>query len=1180
MRGTQRDDLTHISDWYPTFCALAGVDAEDAVASAAGLPGVDGFDLWPMLTNGAVDGPRTEATLSSSNSNGNGGFDGVNFIQWPYKLLLGDMRYSTYTVDGNPLQSTPVVSSTDVHSCGTGCLFNLEDDPDESDDLAASKPEVLASMRQRSLELLDGAYDPPRGQLRNQAACDAVAIRGGRWTPWLDCDASPDEVAYVFHAAEQGMRCLHADSANNLFTNFDGAVDPVMTQDECIAECMTSDPVCSCMTWVASTGRCDTWNDQATLSGGAASARPFFVNRGELPARECAGNEPSPAADDKLAQCKAFATKFRNTCAEAPDAAASAVATMQGDEVSCFGVGQCPDIGTVEGDKCTWERKTCVSCRDDAGTVRIRVQSNSLPDVCYTTPTQVPNSLDVDFEVVWDAAYETTEITPETAQEVTDLMCDIQHSSDNGMPGTVEYTKYGSTGLNTLVGVALNGVSILNAISAEGVDPFVPPAAADDDAATAYEIEKVDKCLAHPQAAGVYHYHLISPCLFDASVDGATNCNAANDCDDVIAHALDGFTADDGAQPLGISKDGHAMYGPYNDDGEEWSGFNVCNGLDRDGSYVYVSTTTWPYHVGCFGRGNYPQAAPTCTANAAIYTAPCSPECAYDEFEVSACSETMDRVCAACDARCAFGCTGSTADDCLDNPCQATEYFGNGSCAACTSNCGDGKYIATGCSDSADAQCASCSPSCNPTNQYATSLCDGQDDNTCDDCDASCVDGCTGPSAADCVQCDRGAFRNDHGECEACAAQCPPDMYETAACGGTSDLQCAACTSCHADEFDNGGCSGAVDRDCQRCDEACAFGCSSSGGAGCLEFPCGDDEYYGSGDCESCTLGCGSGSYIVSPCTQTQNAVCGGCRDCGDETIETSPCDGVNNAECTSCALVTGDDACASCSSPTVDSYVCLGCSGNLELSQEGVCTSPSDDDNVSDDDAASSGGGDSSGGMGSGDGEQGSGASTGSASVDDEARVDDASSASVGDDAAQDDDRDDVSGDGSLSPSGSSVTDDDASSPSENTFVVVSGSVTVWGLSAADTSATIDELERVFVDVFCADVEGTCRFNVTGLNEEELRRRRVRALDVRLTLSFDAVVDDVASGERLVEALQDAALQQHFIARVQALFPGADVTIGELQAQVKETTEISGTTRSGAPSAIAVAAAVLLSLG
>ena len=55
LRGTTNPTVFSITDWYPTFCNLAGADPTDdpVPGSAHGgeqWPSVDGVDIWPMLT--------------------------------------------------------------------------------------------------------------------------------------------------------------------------------------------------------------------------------------------------------------------------------------------------------------------------------------------------------------------------------------------------------------------------------------------------------------------------------------------------------------------------------------------------------------------------------------------------------------------------------------------------------------------------------------------------------------------------------------------------------------------------------------------------------------------------------------------------------------------------------------------------------------------------------------------------------------------------------------------------------------------------------------------------------------------------------------------------------------------------------------------------------------------------
>lgn len=55
--------------------------------------------------------------------------------------------------------------------------------------------------------------------------------------------------------------------------------------------------------------------------------------------------------------------------------------------------------------------------------------------------------------------------------------------------------------------------------------------------------------------------------------------------------------------PIGIARDGHLIYGPYNSNGLLWKPCDVdlCNGRIINGQYAYVMTTFFPYTIGCWG---------------------------------------------------------------------------------------------------------------------------------------------------------------------------------------------------------------------------------------------------------------------------------------------------------------------------------------------------------------------------------------------------------------------------------------------------------------------------------------------------------------------------------------------------------------------------------------------------
>ncbi|MEJ2435956.1 MAG: YHYH protein [Pseudolabrys sp.] len=120
-----------------------------------------------------------------------------------------------------------------------------------------------------------------------------------------------------------------------------------------------------------------------------------------------------------------------------------------------------------------------------------------------------------------------------------------------------------------MIGVALNGVAIFNAIDDAGRD------------AVAHEVQ--DLCDGHPQMRGEYHYHGPSRCLPNERAN-----------EKLIGYALDGF----------------GIYSMYDAHGRELTDadLDACHGRTstvmwngrRVAIYHYVLTREYPYTVGCF----------------------------------------------------------------------------------------------------------------------------------------------------------------------------------------------------------------------------------------------------------------------------------------------------------------------------------------------------------------------------------------------------------------------------------------------------------------------------------------------------------------------------------------------------------------------------------------------------
>lgn len=204
-RGTRSHALVSIADWYATFCALAGVEPADARAHAAGLPPVDGINVWPALVApssrggavgreevplGACEGYR-HTVFCASDKAGRAAVNGLVYRDRRsghlFKLLVGEHALPVWTGPHSP-------NATDARlggwlDCGAGgCLFDLDADPTEHIDLAGSAEHarLRARMRARLKAHDSSAWTPDRGTSDLEGACDAgVNAWLGFWGPWV-----------------------------------------------------------------------------------------------------------------------------------------------------------------------------------------------------------------------------------------------------------------------------------------------------------------------------------------------------------------------------------------------------------------------------------------------------------------------------------------------------------------------------------------------------------------------------------------------------------------------------------------------------------------------------------------------------------------------------------------------------------------------------------------------------------------------------------------------------------------------------------------------------------------------------------------------------------------------------------------------------------------------------------
>ncbi|XP_024918410.1 arylsulfatase B [Cynoglossus semilaevis] len=191
--GTVNYELIHISDWLPTFVALAGGSTNTSKP-------LDGFNVWPTIsygvasprlellhnidplyTNGRLCPKRRNLTLASGDSWSSFGFNvsihaAIRSSNW--KLLTGDPGCDQWFP--RPGDNTSDSSQPTENPQKPVQLFDIINDPEERIDLSDEFPEVVNHLLSRLNQYQKTAVPvnfPP-----NDPRCDPGAT--GVWGPW------------------------------------------------------------------------------------------------------------------------------------------------------------------------------------------------------------------------------------------------------------------------------------------------------------------------------------------------------------------------------------------------------------------------------------------------------------------------------------------------------------------------------------------------------------------------------------------------------------------------------------------------------------------------------------------------------------------------------------------------------------------------------------------------------------------------------------------------------------------------------------------------------------------------------------------------------------------------------------------------------------------------------------
>ena len=179
--GTRSSLLMHLTDWYATILGIAAGGDKRAIQrmwqreeqqnhdqDSTQIPPVDSLNVWKALIDphqiDNITAVRTEIPLSFCSPEAEcdwpGGTGDAALIQWPWKIINGSQAgLGLWQSPQFPNVSLPPIPmpGPDV-GCPRGCLFHLEQDPLERNDVKDKFPFVFGKLYARLIEVGHGVY--------------------------------------------------------------------------------------------------------------------------------------------------------------------------------------------------------------------------------------------------------------------------------------------------------------------------------------------------------------------------------------------------------------------------------------------------------------------------------------------------------------------------------------------------------------------------------------------------------------------------------------------------------------------------------------------------------------------------------------------------------------------------------------------------------------------------------------------------------------------------------------------------------------------------------------------------------------------------------------------------------------------------------------------------------------
>jgi arylsulfatase I/J len=203
MRGKQLLGMVHICDWYSTLVSLAtnsdgdgDGDGDGSIVSSplllvdAGPSPMDSIDQWPYLSGAVATAPRQSMVYEHRKFyNDTNNTAAVRRGKW--KLIARHEMEADWFGHFSPNASFPTQGKAGMAkgqcSSAQPCLFDLEADPTEHNDVAPSNPAVAANLTAWVKELESEYHTPLKDPPMDIVGyCDSIKKLGGWSAPWRE----------------------------------------------------------------------------------------------------------------------------------------------------------------------------------------------------------------------------------------------------------------------------------------------------------------------------------------------------------------------------------------------------------------------------------------------------------------------------------------------------------------------------------------------------------------------------------------------------------------------------------------------------------------------------------------------------------------------------------------------------------------------------------------------------------------------------------------------------------------------------------------------------------------------------------------------------------------------------------------------------------------------------------